>query len=60
VTCECCSETFVDEVGLMLVEEAVLAYRDALVEKATRDRAAWADAEHRSAQALAAATGGGG
>jgi len=53
VTCECCDGTFVDEVGLVLIEDAVVAFRDALVEKRDRDSAAWADAEMQTAQALA-------
>lgn len=58
VTCECCDETFVDEVALLVIADALGSYRDALVEKAAGDREAWAEAERATAEALAAATGG--
>ncbi len=58
VTCDCCEETFVDEVGLMLVSDAVLAYRDELVARAERERDAYAEAHRVSAEAIAAAKAG--
>ena len=53
--CECCAETFVDEVALLVIEEALVEYRDALIAKAERDQAAWAEAHGKTAEALAAA-----
>jgi hypothetical protein len=50
--CDCCGETFVDEVGLLLVEEAVVSYRDARVEREAKKRRAWAEAERRTQDAL--------
>lgn len=58
VTCECCAGTFVDEVALLLIEDAVIAYRDALVAKTERDDGAWEDAYAAAAQAQREATGG--
>jgi hypothetical protein len=54
VTCECCAGTFVDEVALLMIEDAVVTYRDALNEKRERDQAAWADAERQTAEAMRA------
>lgn len=56
--CDCCAETFVDEVALLVIEDAVISYRDALREKLDGDNAAWADAERTMRQALAAGAGG--
>ena len=50
--CDCCDETFVDEVALLMISDAVETYRDALVEKRASDEAAWADAERQIAEAL--------
>ena len=58
MSCECCGETFVDEVALLVIEEALVEYRDALIAKAERDRAAWADAKADTAEALSAAKAG--
>ena len=58
VTCDCCGETFVDEVALLMIDDAIRTYRDALAEKLEHDRDAWAEAERATAQALAAASGG--
>ncbi len=58
VRCDCCSETFVDEVALIVIEEALVEYRDALLAKAERDRAAWAEAHAVTAEALSTAKAG--
>jgi len=58
VTCECCDETFVDEVALLVIEEALVEHRDQLIAKAEREQAAWADAHAKTAEALAAAEAG--
>jgi hypothetical protein len=55
VTCDCCGDTFLDEVGLVLVTEAIHAYRDGCAAKEARDREAWAAAEHATQMAMAAA-----
>lgn len=55
VKCDCCGETFVDEVGLMLVSSAVVAYRDELIEQKARERHAWEQAEVATQRALQAA-----
>lgn len=52
VRCDCCGEWFVDEVGLMVVEDAIREYHDELLAKARRDANAWADAERRTREAL--------
>ena len=41
VRCDCCDGTFVDEVGLMVIEDAVTTYRTQLRAKERRDDAAW-------------------
>ena len=58
MTCECCDETFVDEVALLVIEEALVEHRDQLIAKAEREQAAWADAHAKTAEALAAAEAG--
>ena len=55
--CECCGETFVDEVALLVIEEALVEYRDALIAKAERDKGAWQDAQDATQRALRAAGG---
>lgn len=60
VTCDCCGETFVDEAGLLMVEDAIVSFRDALVAKHEKDKAAWSDAFALADQALAEARGAGG
>lgn len=58
VTCDCCDETFVDEVALLMIEDAIVTHRDALREKLERDDAAWAEAEQQMRQALSKGAGG--
>lgn len=55
MTCECCGATEVDDVALVLIEEGVMRFRDALVEKREQVEAAWAEAFAKSDEALAAA-----
>lgn len=43
----------------MLIEDAIVAYRDALVERAAEQRAAWADAEAQTRQAFRLRQGAG-
>jgi hypothetical protein len=58
VTCDCCGLVTVDEVALLAIEDAVIAFRDALLGKARKDSAAWDDAFAASDAAILAATGG--
>jgi hypothetical protein len=44
VRCDCCGRVEVDEVGLILVEEALVCYRDAVQAKREQDRHAWEEA----------------
>jgi len=44
VKCDCCGGTFIDEVGLMVIEDAVITYRSELRAKAREDDAAWSTA----------------
>jgi len=46
---------FLDEVGLVLVTEAIHAYRDGCAAKEARDREAWAEAEDATRRAMEAA-----
>jgi hypothetical protein len=50
--CDCCDGVFVDEVAAMLIEDAVIAYRDELEAKANRDARAWREADRVTQQAL--------
>jgi hypothetical protein len=58
VTCECCGRTEVDEVALLVICEGVMSFRDALMARVARDQEAWADAERKMREALAAGRGG--
>jgi hypothetical protein len=57
VRCDCCDETFVDEVGALLIWEAVIAYRAGLADRAAREREAWREADVATENALRAARG---
>lgn len=59
--CGCCNETFVDEVALVIVCDAVRAYRDELDARAREEAQTWrdafsaADAAHAAVRATKAA-----
>ncbi len=44
VRCDCCGGTFIDEVGLMVIEDAIRAYREELRAGRHRDDRAWSEA----------------
>jgi len=61
VTCEssCChGETYLDEVGLVIVCDAVRAFDWALTHRAATEARKWEEAHERAAAALAAARAG--
>jgi len=45
VRCDCCDGTFVDEVGLMIIEDAIMTYRAEVRAKQNADAAAWSTAQ---------------
>lgn len=57
MTCECCERTYVDEVALLAIEDAVMAFVEALRSKIDRDRDAFAEAERRTQEARRGAGG---
>jgi len=57
VRCDCCDGTFVDEVGLMTIEDAIVTYRAELRAKQRRDDAAWDKARANVAAAVKEVTG---
>lgn len=57
MTCDCCGLVTVDEVALLAIEDAVIAFRDAVVAKDRQDKAAWAEAERVTQLALAGSPG---
>jgi hypothetical protein len=50
--CDCCGGTYYDQVAELVIWEAVVEHREQLAEKARRDRAAWAEAERLTREAL--------
>lgn len=60
MTCDCCGLSEVDEVALLVICEGVMSFRDAIVARIQRDQEAWADAERKMREALAAGGGGAG
>jgi len=49
--CDCCGEELVDEVGQLVIWNAVHAYREALQDKRAEERKAWAEAERMTREA---------
>jgi len=55
VSCDCCGRDELDDTGLMLIEEATIAFQEQLAAKQARDQAAWEQAFQQAAEAHAAA-----
>lgn len=55
VPCDCCGETLIDPVGLVIVCDAVRAYRIGVENRQHDEAAAWREAHEKAAAAMEAA-----